>query len=56
MTIRDATYARELAKKAKALKDKHDPADKAEFEEIKTALLSQGYGALVREYGIESWH
>lgn len=55
MTIRDAAHARELAQKAKALKDKHDPADKAEFEKIKTALLSQGYGALVREYGIESW-
>lgn len=55
MTIRDAAHARELAQKAKALKATHNQADKAEFEEIKTALLSQGYGALVREYGIESW-
>ncbi|EMZ39388.1 hypothetical protein [Helicobacter bilis] len=55
MTIRDAAHARELAQKAKALKATHNQADKAEFEKIKTALLSQGYGALVREYGIESW-
>lgn len=56
MIIKDAEHARQLAKKAKALKDKRDSADKAEFEEIKTSLLSQGYGALVRECDIESWY
>ena len=55
MVIRDANHAEQLAIQAKALKDKHSPADKGKFNEIKNALLSQGYGALVRKYNIESW-
>lgn len=55
MVIIDANHAEQLAIQAKALKDRHSPTDKDEFNRIKNALLSQGYGALVRKYDIESW-
>lgn len=55
MHIQNEVHAKQLTEKAKILKDRHALLDKAEFEEIKVALLSQGYGALVREYEIQSW-